>query len=301
MHYNRHISIYSRVQVCYSGKSLNKKIPGYNQVSEEEMYMNRYRSCLLFSVLNIIGYLGVITVNALANVLPINGVTTGELSDRYPNLFVPAGITFSIWGVIYILLAIFVVYQLVSVLKKDPERYDFTERTGILFFISCIANAGWIFAWHYTKVPLSLVLMLILLVSLILIYVRLGTGKRDTSKKEKFMIFLPFSIYLGWITVATIANITAFQVDAGWSSTPPGEQFWTVVVIVVAIAIALAVLVTRKDIFFALVIDWALAGILIKRLDVSEITAQSVIIASIAGLILITFGILVWLIRKKVY
>jgi hypothetical protein len=270
-------------------------------VSEEEMHMNRFRSCLILSILNITGYLAVVTVNALANILPINGVTTGELSDRYPNLFVPAGITFSIWGLIYILLAIFVVYQLVSVLKRDPEGYEFTERTGIFFFVSCIANAGWIFAWHYTIVPLSLVLMLILLGSLITIYLRLGTGKRDTSKKEKYMVHLPFSIYLGWITVATIANVTAFQVDAGRTNAVPGEQFWAVLVIVVAIAIALAVLITRRDIFFALVVDWALLGILIKRLATTMIPVWSVVITSIAGLVIVTLGILIWLIRKKAY
>ncbi len=265
------------------------------------MYMNRYKSCLTFSILNILGYLGVITVNALANALPINGVTTGELSDRYPNLFVPAGLTFSVWGVIYILLAVFVIYQFVSVLKKDPSGYTFTEHIGIYFFISCIANAGWIFAWHYKIVPLSLILMLVLLGSLIAIYTRLKIGKQDTTNKEKYMVHLAFSVYMGWITVATIANVTALLVDFGLKGLVPGDQFWAVLVIIVAIVITLVVLIRRKDIFYALVIDWALLGILIKRLNVSTIPVWSVIITSIVGLALITVGILVWLVRKKVY
>jgi hypothetical protein len=105
--------------------------------------MNKSRSSLFLAVLNLLGFLGVLVVNALANALPLNGITTGELSDLYPNLFVPAGITFSIWGVIYILLALFIVCQMVSVIKQTTQGYTFTERIGIFFFISCIANMGW--------------------------------------------------------------------------------------------------------------------------------------------------------------
>lgn len=263
--------------------------------------MNRFRSCLTLSILNVIGYLCVIIVNTLANALPINGVTTGELSDLYPNLFVPAGLTFSIWGLIYILLAIFVIYQLVSVLQKDPAGYTFTERTGIYFFISCIANAGWIFAWHYKIVALSLVLMLVLLGSLITIYLRLKIGNQDALNKEKYMVHLAFSVYLGWITVATIANITALLVDLGLKDLIPGEQFWTVLVIIVAIAIALIVLIKRRDIFYALVVDWALVGILLKRLTTFTVPVWSVTVTSIIGLVLITISVLIWLTRKKVY
>jgi len=261
--------------------------------------MNRSR-LLFLSILNLIGFLGTVIVNGLANALPINNKTTGELSDQYPNLFVPTGLTFSIWGVIYILLAIFVIYGLVVAIGKDSEKSSFIENIGILFFISCLANIGWIFAWHYEVLPLSLVLMLILLGSLITIYLRLRIGKSDSTRTEKYVVHLPFSIYLGWITIATIANVTALLVDINWNTFGLSEPFWAIAVIIVGIAITLSVLFTRKDIFYCLVVDWALLGILLKRLADST-PVQSVIVVSIVGMALITVGIIVQIIRKRVY
>jgi hypothetical protein len=270
--------------------------------------MDRSRVVLSLSILNLLGFLGTIIVNALANILPINGVTTGELSDLYPNLFVPAALTFAIWGLIYVLLGIFVIYQLLPSVRRDAQKIDFVQRIGPLFFISCLANIGWIFAWHYKIVPLSLVMMLILLGCLLAIYLRLNVGKSEATKSEKYFVHLPFSVYLGWITIATIANVTALLVDINWNTWGLGEQFWAVAVIIVGIAIALSVLFTRKDIFYGLVIDWALLGILIKRLSVVPLPAgysmvpdQSVIVVTIVGLVLITAGVIVQLIRKKVY
>ena len=261
--------------------------------------MNKSR-LLLLSILNLIGFLGTVIVNGLANALPINNKTTGELSDQYPNLFVPSGLTFSIWGVIYILLAIFVIYGLVVAMRKDSEKSSFIENIGVLFFISCLANIGWIFAWHYEILPLSLVLMLILLGSLITIYLRLCIGKSDSTRTEKYLVHLPYSIYLGWITIATIANVTALLVDINWNTFGLGEPFWAVAVIIVGIGITLSVLFTRKDIFYCLVVDWALLGILLKRLADST-PVQSVIVTAIIGMVLITVGIIVQIVRKKVY
>ena len=261
--------------------------------------MDTRRSQIILSIINLAGFLGTVVVNGLATSLPINNKTTGELSDQYPNLFVPAGLTFSIWGLIYILLAIFTIYSVIIAIKKDAAG-SFINKIGLLLFLSCIANMAWIFAWHYEIVPLSLVIMLLLLGFLIAIYMRLGVGKKGPAKKEQYLVHLPFSVYLGWITIATIANVTALLVDVNWNRFGISEQFWAVVVIVVGIAIALSVLLRRQDIYYCLVVDWALLGILIKRLA-SSIPAQSVIIITIIGLVLITAGILVQLVRKKVY
>jgi hypothetical protein len=262
--------------------------------------MNRNHRMLLLSILNLLGFLGTVVVNALANIVPINNLTTGELSDLYPNLFVPAGLTFAIWGLIYVLLAVFVIYQLIPSVRRDSQKVDFVRRIGPLFFVSCVANMGWIFAWHYQIVPLSLVLMLILVGCLVAIYLRLNVGKAEATKAERYFVHLPFSVYLGWITIATIANVTALLVDINWNTWGLGEQFWAVAVIVVGIAIALSVSFTRKDIYYCLVVDWALLGILLKRLSVTPI-AQSVVIVTIVGMVLITFGVIAQLIRKKVY
>lgn len=261
--------------------------------------MNTRRSQITISILNLIGFLGMVIINALAVILPINGKTTGQLSDQYPNLFVPAGLTFSIWGVIYLLLAIFVVYSLISAFRNDSGS-SFFNKIGIIFFLSCLANMGWILAWQYEIVPLSLLIMLFLLGCLLVIYLKLGVGKKGPAKKEQYLVHLPFSVYLGWITIATIANVTALLVQLNWNRFGLSEQFWAVAVILVGIVITLSILAARQDIFFGLVVDWAIIGIILKR-TADSTPAQGVIIVTIAGIILISAGILIQLVRKKVY
>ena len=262
--------------------------------------MNKSSHVLSLSILNLLGFLGTIVVNALANILPFNGITTGELSDLYPNLFVPAGLTFAIWGLIYVLLGIFVIYPLIPSVRRDAQKVDFVRRIGPLFLVSCIANIGWIFAWHYQVLPLSLFLILILLGCLLTIYLRLNVGKSQATRAERYLAHLPFSVYLGWITIATIANVTALLVDISWNAWGLGEQFWAVAVIIVGIAIALSVLFTRKDIYYSLVVDWALLGILLKRLSIAA-NDRSVELVTIVGLVLITGGVIAQLVRKNVY
>ncbi len=263
--------------------------------------MSESRRVLSLSILNLLGFAGTVVVNALANILPVNNITTGELSDLYPNLFVPAGLTFAIWGLIYVLLGIFVIYPLIPSARRDAQKVDFVRRIGPLFFISCIANIGWIFAWHYQILPLSLVLMLILLGCLLAIYLRLNVGKSEATKAERYFVHLPFSVYLGWITIATIANVTALLVNVNWNTWGFGQQFWAVAVIIVGIAIALSVLFTRKDIFYCLVVDWALLGILLKRLSDASMPDRSVVAVTIVGVALVTACVIAQLIRKRAY
>jgi hypothetical protein len=263
--------------------------------------MNNTRLRKTLSILNLLGFLGMVFVNYLAVALPLNNKTTGELSDQYPNLFVPSGFTFSIWGVIYLLLAIFMVYQLVYAFRKHRQNISFLEKIGILFFLSSLANLSWIFAWHFELVPLSLLFMLILLASLMAIYLKLQIGRSDSSRSEKYLVHLPFSVYLGWITIATIANTTALLVDLGWNRFGLSEPFWTVVVIIIGIVISLTILFYRKDIFYCLVVDWALFGILIKRLTTDTVPVQSIITVIIIGLTAISVAIIVQIIRRKVY
>jgi hypothetical protein len=143
--------------------------------------------------------------------------------------------------------------------------------------------------------------MLILLLSLIAIYQRLNIGRSAALKSEKYLVHLPFSIYLGWITIATIANTTALLVNLNWNRFGLSEPFWTIAVIIFGILIALFMLFYRKDIFYSLVVDWALLGILIKRLTVDIVTVQSIITVVILGLVMISLGIIIQITRKKVY
>lgn len=263
--------------------------------------MKTSQSVLILAVLNSLGFLGTIIVNALANILPINDKTTAVLSNQYPNLFVPAGLTFSIWGVIYLLLAIFVIYGFIVAINKDVQESVFIEKINWLFVIASILNMSWIFAWHYENVPLSLFVMLLLLASLIMIYLRLNIGISESKTSEKYLVHLPFSVYLGWITIATIANVTALLVDIQWNTFGLGEQFWTILVIIVGVVITLLILFRRKDIFYSLVVDWALIGILVKRLSVDSVPDQAVIITTITGLAFISIGIVIQLIRRRVF
>jgi hypothetical protein len=262
--------------------------------------MAKRRAAIFLAFLNLIAFAATLAVNALSTLLPINGKDPGEISDQYPNLFVPSGLTFSVWGVIYILLALFVIYGLVSAFKKTPEQGGFIGRIGILFFLSSLFNIGWIFFWHYEMVWVSLLMMTALFITLLSIYLRLGTGRSQARAAEKGMVHIAFSVYLGWITIAAIANVTAFLVDIGWDRFGLSQQFWAVVVIAVGIAITLGVLFSRNDIYYALVADWAILGILLKRLSDTSVQDGAVVITAIAGLALITLGIIIQLFRKKI-
>ena len=191
------------------------------------------------SIFVLITYLAMVIVNGLANALPINGMITGDISDSYPNLFAPTGITFIIWGVIYILLAGHTAYQLGLFRKKGEEiKTSLLKDVGILFGISSLANFGWIFAWHYKSILLSLLFMLIILVCLMLITIRIN--KETLTTNEKVFIRLPFSVYFGWITVATIANVTTLLVDILGSPVNLlgiSEVVWTVVILLVGLLI----------------------------------------------------------------
>lgn len=229
---------------------------------------------------NIVAFLATIAVNSLANILPLNGITTGELSDFYGNLFTPAGYVFSIWGVIYLLLAVFSYYQY----GADESLH---EKIDILFIISCLFNCVWIFLWHYQYIFLSLFAMFGILVTLILIYVRLGIGVTEVSSQEINMAHLPFSVYLGWITVAPIANVAAFLVGTGWNGFNQAAINMTVGMIVIAMALTLINTYTRDDVAYAAVIVWALGGILQKQMGTPLIpqTAGIAIIIIIIGVI----------------
>ena len=239
---------------------------------------------------NLAAFTGVVVINALANIIPLNGVNTGELSDLYPNLFVPAGLTFSIWALIYLLLTGYVVYGLTGAFGAG-ERQAAASEGFPWFLISCGANIGWIFAWHWKRPLLSLVVMLILLASLIFFYLRVQSG---TKGRAAFLFMrLPVSVYLGWITVATIANITAVLVNFGWKGFGLSEDFWAAVVIAAAVVITLIIILIRADLAYSLVVLWAFAGIIIKRAGAGD--SPVVVTAAAAGIAAI---VICWILRR---
>jgi translocator protein len=210
---------------------------------------------------NVLAVVVTIAVNGLANALPINGQQTGAISDRFPVFFVPAGYVFSIWGLIYLGLVAFAIYQVLPAQRTNPQL----QRMGYWFALSCLANTMWILLWHYNMFPASLLVMLVLLASLIVIYLRLDIGRLAVSTAEKWVVNVPFSIYLGWITVATVANATDVLYDLKWNGFGISPEIWAVLMILAATIICLAVIFTRRDVAYSLVIIWALIGIAVKQ------------------------------------
>ena len=216
-------------------------------------------------------YVAMIAVNVLANALPINGRTTGAISDAYENLFAPAGLTFAIWGVIYLLLggaralpARPVPWR--GTTKRgagESRRVALLERVGVLFSLSSLANVAWILSWHYDLILVSTLLLATMLVLLILITRTILAA--DLSPRDRVFVRLPFSVYFGWITVATIANITVWLVSIGWDGFGIADSTWAVAIIAVGATIGTAVILRDSDIAYGLVLVWAYLGIWIKH------------------------------------
>jgi benzodiazapine receptor len=211
---------------------------------------------------NVIAFALTVLVNGLAGSTTIlGGKLTSQISDANATLITPAGYVFSIWGIIYILLGIFVVFQtLPSQTGKDRQ-----ESIGWLFVLSSLLNIAWLFLWQYEYLSLSVVLMFLLLATLIAIYLRLNIGKSTVSLREKLAFHVPFSVYLGWITIASIANVAVTLVSVKWDGFGISEETWATLIIIIALLITLLVIATRKDVAFGLVIIWALAGIAVKQ------------------------------------
>jgi hypothetical protein len=205
--------------------------------------------------------LATLTINVLANALPLNGLNTGEISDRFRVYFVPAGYVFSIWGLIYIGLVSFALFQALPSQRENPRL----RAVGWWVALGGLANMAWIFLWHYEQFPLTLIAMLVLLATLILVYLRLGIGQMAAPPAERWAVRLPFSIYLGWITVATVANVTAVLDFLAWDRFGIAPEIWMAIVLGAVLLIAGLMNSTRRDVAYALVILWALAGISIKH------------------------------------
>ena len=174
----------------------------------------------LRQIITVIAVVATIVVNTLANILPFNGQETGAISDRFAIYFVPAGYVFSIWGLIYLGLIAYAIFQALPAQRENPRL----RSIGGLFALASVANIVWIFLWHYEVFPATLAVMLVLLGSLIAIYLRLGTGRTPVSRAETWMVRVPFSVYLGWITVATVANATQLLYFLGWNGGALGPR-----------------------------------------------------------------------------
>ncbi|MFZ0477298.1 MAG: TspO/MBR family protein [Halobacillus sp.] len=234
-------------------------------------------------ILNLLAYLLVVVVNGLANTLPLNGQTTGEISNRLNVLFTPAGYVFSIWGLIYILLGIWVLRQFPAS-RRDLPIY---QAVSGLFVLSCILNSLWIFMWHYNFFGLSVIVMILLLLTLIRLYIK------AEAVDASFLDRLPFSVYLGWISVATIANISYYLTYVEWSGFGISASVWTFILLIIATLLAFYILITKNDWVYPLVFVWAFVGIGVQNqdADVPLVVYSSYIFAALILVVTVFFAL----------
>jgi len=248
-------------------------------------------------LLNIFGFLAMIIVNGLADLLPIGGVTTAEVSAQYANYFVPASITFIIWAFIYLLLLLFCIYQGATLFQQRKEGISkkeiVTGKIGFLFFLSCIFNCFWICAWHYREIGLSVICMLALLITLILIHSRLTIATSAADEGERSFVWLPFSIYLGWISIATMANIASWLVSIGCSGGAIESYWWAVVLIALGSLLTIFLLFKRHNIYFGFPVIWGFLGIALRQYQETgrwTLIALTAVLSSFVLLVLIVLS-----------
>jgi benzodiazapine receptor len=229
-------------------------------------------------IANILSVALALTVNILATALPLNGQNTGAISDRFKVFFVPAGYVFAIWGMIYIGWIAFVIYQALPAQKESPRL----RRLGYLFALSGLFNAAWLFCWHFNQFSLSVVVMLVLLGLLIASYLRLDVARTKVGNAEKWCVDVPFSVYLGWITVATVANITDLLYYVNWNGFGMPPEAWAVIMLIVASLVGLVMALTRRDSAYLFVLIWSFAGIAVKQAAVPMVAYAAWIAALVA-------------------
>ncbi len=232
---------------------------------------------------NIVALVFMLVMNGASQAIPFNGQTSAEISNRLPIFFVPANYVFSVWGVIYVLLIAFMVYQALPSQRENP----YVRKIGYWFALSSVANGTWLLLFHYNLFALSMIAMLVLLASLVMIYIRVGVGQDKVSRAAHWCIHIPFSTYLGWITVATVANASYVLYDAGWNGFGISGEIWAAVMLVVAAVITLTIIITRRDVAYTAVLLWALVGIIIKQSGVPLVAGTAGVVAAVIALTLL--------------
>ncbi len=220
--------------------------------------MNKH---FLRSITVILTTLGAIFVNGLAVALPLNGQNTGAISDQFKVFFVPAGYVFSIWGIIYVGMISYAVYQALPGQANNTRL----QSASWWFVLANFANSAWIFLWHYNFFPATLVVMVMLLISLVMVYLNLGIGRREAGRVEKIAAWLPVSVYLGWVSVATLANFTEVFYYWGWQGAPLDPQVWAVILLAVALVVGFLMAARHTDRAYLGVFVWSFIGIALKQ------------------------------------
>lgn len=239
------------------------------------------------ALLNLLSVLLVITVNYVSQALRLNNTTIGTISAEYENLFTPASYAFAIWGLIFLGLLFYGLFQVRRAFFSN-KKSDFIEQTGYWFLLANILNSAWVFAWVFDYTGLSVLIMLGILLSLVKIILNTNMERWDAPIEIIVFVWWPICIYSGWIAVATIANISAFLTKLGWQGNFLSESEWTIVMIVIASVLNLIMIHKRNMREFAAVGVWAIFAIFIRHKDSFEYIAYT----ALAGSAIISLAIL---------
>lgn len=243
---------------------------------------------ILLPVATLFAILATLSVNALSNFFPIQGLNIGEIANKIlPGVQItPANYAFAIWGLIYLGLIAYGIYQLLPAQRHAP----IIHRVDRLLIIACLAQIAWVYLFTLQLFWLSVIAMLAILLPLIGAYLQLGIGKR-VSREFKWLVHVPFSIYLGWISVATIVNIASALYISGWDGWGISAVGWTVIMLLIGAAIASIVAIQRVDIAFTLVFIWAYIAIAVRHLSLNNPAISiTAVAAAIVLLVLLLFS-----------
>ena len=222
----------------------------------------------------LIATIATIAFNGISQTLPIGGRTSADISNTYTTYFTPANYAFAIWGVIYLLLLAYSIYQALPSQRENPNA----RRIGWLYMLSCVLNCLWITLFQYDQILISLIVIVGFLLSLMGIYVRLNVGITSVSTADRWLLHLPFSVYLGWLSVATIANVAVLGVAQNW-----GDLFgiaaptWAAIMLAIATVVGLLMAITRRDVGYVAVFVWAFVAIIGKQSATPVVTTTALV------------------------
>ncbi|MDP5337360.1 MAG: tryptophan-rich sensory protein [Nodularia sp. (in: cyanobacteria)] len=229
--------------------------------------------------------IGAFLVNVVSNLFPLNGFRIGDISNTlFANvLIIPANYAFAIWGLIYLGLFALAIYQFLPNQRHDVDL----RKTGYLLVIASVAQSIWVYLFLSKLFALSVMVILLILLPLIAAYLRLGIGKKRVSQSKKWCVHFPISIYLGWISVATIVNVASWLYFVGWNGWGISAQLWTAMMLLVAFCVAAVIVNQRRDFAYTGVTVWALVAIALKQWNNSLLRNVALILA-IALIVMIT-------------
>lgn len=242
----------------------------------------------LRQALVLLAAIATVIFNGISQSLPIGGRTSADISNMYTTFFTPANYAFAIWGVIYTLLLLYGVYQALPSQRANP----YMRKIGWLFILSCLLNVAWITLFQYDQILISAGVIVAFLLTLIAIYVRLDSGRANASTAERLLLHLPFSVYLGWLSVATIANVSVLGVAQNWGNLLGiAAPIWAAIMLVVATLLGLIMAVTRRDVAYVLVFVWAFTAIINKQ-SATPVVTTTALIAVITLLVVLAVSML---------